>query len=227
MVNSLMRSRVSTSFQRSSGRNAVVIFVVALALLLSACTVPMESAAKVPADSASEGAGESGGWVRIGAPSEAFDTFNPFFAQGLADWLGLWGVYDTLAWLVGSEVQMGLAESVTPNEDGSEWTITLREATFHDGSPVRPQDVVYSFATFADPEQAPFFAQFFFNIDIANIRILDEKTLVVPLHSPQGDFLDRNLATISIVVPEGTAGGAEAIGSGPFKLEAYEPGKSS
>ena len=226
MINRLMRSRVNTSSQRSSWRHAVVIFAVALALLLSACTVTMEGAAEVPADSASERADESGDWVRIGAPSEAFDTFNPFFAQGLADWIGLWGVYDTLAWLVGSEVQMGLAESVTPNEDGSEWTITLQEATFHDGSPVRPQDVVYSFATFADPEQAPFFAQFFFNIDIANIRILDERTLVVPLHFPQGDFLDRNLATISIVVPEGTAGGAEAIGSGPFKLEAYEPGKS-
>ena len=226
MVNNSMHSRVNTSFQRSSWRHAVVIFAVALGLLLSACTVPMESAAEVPADSTGEGADESGGWVRIGAPSEAFDTFNPFFAQGLADWIGLWGVYDTLAWLVGSEVQMGLAESVTPNEDGSEWTIVLQEATFHDGSPVRPQDVVYSFATFADPEQAPFFAQFFVNIDIASIRILDEKTLVVPLHFPQGDFLDRNLAMISIVVPEGTTGGAEAIGSGPFKLEAYEPGKS-
>ena len=48
----------------------------------------------------------------------------------------------------------------------------------------------------------------------------------MPLHFPQGDFLDRNLAAISIVVPEGSTGGPEAIGSGPFKLEAYEPGKS-
>ena len=69
-------------------------------------------------------------------------------------------------------------------------------------------------------------AQFFFNIDVANISIPDERTLVVPLHSPQGDFLDRTLAMVSIVVPEGSTGGPNAIGSGPFKLEAYEAGKS-
>ncbi len=209
-------------------RLALGMLVVAAALVLGACVVATEGVADRPAPAAASAdeAVDSGGWVRVGAPSEAVDTFNPFFAQGLADWIGLWAVYDTLAWLVGSEVQLGLAQSVTPNEDGSVWTIVLKEATFHDGSPVRPQDVAYSFATFADPAQAPFFAQFFVNIDIANISFPDDKTLVVPLHAPQGDFLDRNLATISIVVPEGSTGGPEAIGSGPFKLEAYEAGKS-
>lgn len=217
------------SSQRNPRPLAITVLVIALLLLLNGCAAIMEDTtgqSDSPAFSEDGGAEHGGGWVRVGAPSEAVDTFNPFFAQGLADWIGLWAVYDTLAWLVGSEVQLGLAESVTPNEDGSVWTIVLKEATFHDGSPVRPQDVAYSFATFADPAQAPFFAQFFVNIDIANLNIPDDRTLVVPLHFPQGDFLDRNLATISIVVPEGSTGGPEAIGSGPFKLEAYEPGKS-
>ena len=168
----------------------------------------------------------TGGLVRVGAPGSVSDQFNPFFAQGLADYIGIWAVYDSLAWLVGADVELGLAESVTPNEDGSEWTIVIKEATFHDGSPVRPEDIAYSFATFANPEMAPFMAQFFFNVDVANISIPDERTLVVPLHSPQGDFLDRTLAMVSIVVPEGSTGGPNAIGSGPFKLEAYEAGKS-
>ena len=168
----------------------------------------------------------SGGWVRVGSPGAATDAFNPFFAQGLADYIGIWAVYDSLAWLVGAEVELGLAESITPNEDGSEWTIVLKEATFHDGSPVRPEDVAYSFETFANPEKAPFMAQFFFNIDTSNMSIPDERTLVVPLYSPQGDFLDRSLAMVSIVVPEGSIGGPNAIGSGPFMLEAYEAGKS-
>jgi len=169
---------------------------------------------------------KGGGWVRVGALGAATDSFNPFFAQSLADYVGLWAVYDALVWLVGADLEYGLAESVTPNEDGSEWTITLKDATFHDGSPVRPQDVAYSFATFANPEMAPFMAQFFGNIDTANISFPDDKTLVVPLHSPQGDFLDRSLSTMSLVIPEGSIGGTEAIGSGPFKLEAYEAGKS-
>ena len=190
---------------------------------------PTPGAASLPAtatDAMTEKPQAGGGWVRVGAPGSTSDVFNPFFAQGLADYIGLWAVYDSLVWLVGADVEFGLAESVTPNEDGSEWTIVLKEATFHDGSPVRPEDVAYSFATFANPETAPFMSPFFFNIDVANISIPDERTLVVPLHSPQGDFLDRSLAMVSIVVPEGSTGGPDAIGSGPFKLEAYEAGKS-
>ena len=168
----------------------------------------------------------SGGWLRIAASGSSRDTLSPFFAQSLAEWIAFWGIYDTLAWLVGSEIELGLAESVTPNEDGSEWTIVLKEATFHDGSRVRPEDVAYSLASFADPQMAPFMAPFFANIDTANFAIPDERTLVVPLHSPQGDFVSRTLAVVSIVVPEGSVGGPDAIGSGPFKMEAAEPGKS-
>lgn len=221
---------------RSTHVNAVLrparwILAVALLILLAACGGEPQPRAQAPDTAAAPDAVDaqapvSGGWVRVGAPSEVVDTFNPFFAQGLADWIGLWAMYDTLVWLVGSEVEYGLAESVTPNEDGSEWTIVLKDATFHDGSPVRPQDVAYSFATFADPMQAPFFAQFFANVNVASISFPDDRTLVVPLYTPQGDFLERTLATLSIVVPEGSIGGTNAIGSGPFKLEAYEAGKS-
>ncbi|MCY3657729.1 MAG: ABC transporter substrate-binding protein [Caldilineaceae bacterium] len=200
-------------------------FLSALAVVLVACSVaaPAEDAG-VAAETGAETA--DGGWLRVAAAGWANDQFNPFFAQSLADYIGLWNVYDAVAWLEGAEVRLGLAESVTPNEDGTVWTIELKEAWFHDGSPVRAQDVAYSLSTYANPELAPFFAPFFFNLDVANLDVPDDKTLVVPLHSPQGDFLERTLATISLVVPEGTVGGQDAIGSGPFKLEAYEAGKS-
>ena len=126
----------------------------------------------------------------------------------------------------GSDIKLGLAESVTPNADASEWTIVLKDAWFHDGSPVTAQDVAYSLSSYADPQTAPFFAPFFGNLDAANISIIDDRTLMVPLHSPQGDFLERTLATISLVAPVGSTGGEAAIGSGPFKLAAYETGKS-
>lgn len=193
-------------------------------------TTDGDSATETPAGDDDEMVAEEpapgGGWVRIGALGAASDHFNPFFAQSLSDYIGLWAVYDSLVWLVGAEVEYGLAESVTPNEDGSEWTIVLKDATFHDGSPVRPQDVAYTMSTLADPGSAPFMSQFFFNIDVASISFPDDRTVVVPLYAPQGDFLERTLATVSLVVPEGSMGGPGAVGSGPFKLEAYEPGKS-
>ena len=80
-----------------------------------------------PSDVMLEKPQATGGWVRVGAPGSVSDQFNPFFAQGLADYIGIWAVYDSLVWLVGADVELGLAESVTPNEDGSEWTIVLEE----------------------------------------------------------------------------------------------------
>ena len=47
-----------------------------------------------------------GGWLRVGAQGAVTDTFNPFFAQSLADYIGLWNVYDSLAWLVGADFMM-------------------------------------------------------------------------------------------------------------------------
>ncbi len=46
----------------------------------------------------------------------------------------------------GTAVEPGLAESFTSNEDGTEWTFTLREGvTFHDGSTLDANDVVMSY----------------------------------------------------------------------------------
>ena len=184
------------------------------------------TAAPTAAPTATEEPAPRGGVLRVGAAGWANDQFNPFFAQSLGEYVGLWNVYDAIAWLEGSDIKLGLAESVTPNADASEWTIVLKDAWFHDGSPVTAQDVAYSLSSYANPQTAPFFAPFYGNLDAANIRVTDDRTLVVPLHSPQGDFLDRTLATISLISPVGSTGGEAAIGSGPFKLEAYETGKS-
>ena len=43
------------------------------------------------------------------------------------------------------EVHPFLAESITPNEDFTEWTITVREGiTFHDGTPLNADAVIYN-----------------------------------------------------------------------------------
>ncbi len=183
----------------------------------------------------SEEAPGGGGWLSVGATGTTTDEFNPFVSRSMADRIGIHAVYDSLAFTVGSDVKLGIAESITPNEDGSEWTIVLKEATFHDGSPVRPEDVVYSLRTLADPEQSPYWSRFFGAVDADDITIppaspddpdvLSTTTLVVALREPRGDFLDHTLAIISVVAPEDSIGGEEAIGSGPFRLVSYEPGE--
>lgn len=175
---------------------------------------------------ATEGAMTTGGTVRVGAAGAPSDLFNPFNSVSLSDYIGLYAVYDSLAILAGADVRLSLAESVTPNEDGSEWTIVIKEAAFHDGSPLTSEDVAYSLRTLADPAISPFLAANYAIIDLANMQTPDDRTLVVPLNAPRGDFVEVTLATWSMIVKDGTLGGPGAIGSGPFKLEAYEAGKS-
>lgn len=167
----------------------------------------------------------TGGTLRVAASGFPGGQFNPFFPGSWAEGIALQGVYDRFAWLLRSEMVYALAESVTPNADGTEWTIVLRDATFHDGSPITSRDAAWSIAGFSNPQMAPSWARLFGNVDAANIRIVDEKTLIVPLHSPQGDFVERTL-TIVLVAPDGSVGGPDAIGSGAFKLDEFDDGKS-
>ncbi|MEM9563307.1 MAG: ABC transporter substrate-binding protein [Actinomycetota bacterium] len=178
-------------------------------------------------DQADSPATSGGGRLRIAVAGTADDTNNPFMSSSNAGFAALYHLYDSLAFLAGSEVELGLAESIEPNEDGSEWTIVLKDATFHDGSPVTSADVAYTLRTVADPAQAPTLAQGFGIMDLDNIATPDDKTVVVPLTAPRGDFLDAELAIWSAIVPDGSLGGADAVGSGPFKLEAFEAGQST
>jgi ABC-type transport system substrate-binding protein len=46
----------------------------------------------------------------------------------------------------GTAVIPGLAESFNASDDGLTWTFDLRDATFHDGSPLTANDVVMTYA---------------------------------------------------------------------------------
>jgi len=120
---------------------------------------------------------------------------------------------------------MALAESIEPNDDATEWTIRVREgATFHDGTAVSGNDVVASFALMTDPEVSPNYAGFFGDIDVARSRAVDERTAVIALTRPRGDFVDTLLTFASFVFKDGATDWRNPVGSGPYRLKTYEPG---
>jgi peptide/nickel transport system substrate-binding protein len=52
-----------------------------------------------------------------------------------------------------AQVELVLAEEVTPNADGTEWTIRLRPGvTFHNGKDLTAEDVIFSFRRIANPK---------------------------------------------------------------------------
>ncbi|WP_350281742.1 ABC transporter substrate-binding protein [Kribbella sp. HUAS MG21] len=136
-------------------------------------------------------------------------------------------LYDKLA-DYGSDMapQPRLAESWEPSADLRTWRITLRQATFHDGKPVRPADVLASFARIVEPGSARRAKSALSVIELAASRAVGERVVEFRLKRPYGEFPNA-LATLgAYVVPGGTPDLAKPVGSGPFKFRSFEPGRS-
>lgn len=154
----------------------------------------------------------------LGGENETLDYGE---AQTYYPWAVMQNVCDSLVTRVGGPPQLVLAEEVTPNEDSTEWTITLREGpTFHDGTPVTADDVAASIEYFA---ASTGMGGFYSMVDTENMQVVDDRTLTVPLTEPRADFVETVLSVASVVYQDG-GGAAESPGcSGAFTLESYSP----
>ncbi len=199
---------------------------VGAALLLGACSSDGDGTATTGVASAPTSiAGPPGGQLRVGALGAALATLDPAQVQGNADYLAVLHVFDSLVRLKGGEVELWLAESIEPNADATTWTLRLRpDATFHDGAPVRAADAAYSLRTLA---ASPFFGQFLADIDHPNLRVRDERTVEMPLLRPRADLVEGALAIGITVYPDGATDFSRPVGSGPFRVASFEPGRST
>jgi peptide/nickel transport system substrate-binding protein len=119
-----------------------------------------------------------------------------------------------------------LAESAESNPSSSVWTIRLRPGiTFHDGSPLTADDVIYTFQRIADPKNAANQQALVSGlIDMAGIKKLDPLTIRMPLKTPNvflPFFLDDDSFSI---VKSGWVNSDPPNGTGPFKFGSWKPG---
>lgn len=124
-----------------------------------------------------------------------------------------------------------LAESWTVSEDGTVYTFTLRDATFHDGTPVTSADVAYSITEVAGPNHGRFLNAF---QRIESVETPDEKTVVIRLKEPYAPLISLLTVFDMPVLPrhvyEGTdpltnPANFEPIGSGPFRFSQWVRGE--
>jgi microcin C transport system substrate-binding protein len=172
-----------------------------------------------------------GGSVTLSA-SGTFDSFNPFIAKGNPAGAAMEAT-ETL--LTSSEdepfTEYGLiAESVTYPEDRSWITFHLRpKARWHDGRPITPDDVVFSFQTLKEQGQ-PFYRFYYSNVEKVEVTGPREVTFrfsggenrelplivgqlpVLPKHYWEG----RDFSRTTLEPP---------LGSGPYKVTDFEPGR--
>lgn len=128
------------------------------------------------------------------------------------------------------QVRPALAESWTV-VDPVTWEVKLRQGvTFHDGSPLTAEDVVYSIGRVSQIPNSP--APFTGMVGaMAGVEIVDPTTLRFKTKVPTPTFIEQ-IGLIYIVSKKAAEGkkledfnaGTAAIGTGPYKFKEWVPG---
>ncbi len=204
----------------------------ALSFIASACGGDDDDGSATGATGATEGQANPGGTLRTGIIAPAIEL-NPLvvYDEGGLAVLGQSGEY--LAWSNDQlELEPRLAESWTPNEDGSIWTFKIRQGvTFHDGAPLTATDVAYTLNLNADPKNEGNALSAFGDpggLSAGGAEAIDDATLVVTLNGPNGSFpyLVSSDNYNVIVVPDGfdpATWEKSFMGTGPWVLDTFTP----
>ncbi|GAA1652349.1 ABC transporter substrate-binding protein [Nonomuraea maheshkhaliensis] len=177
---------------------------------------------------ATTSSGGSGGRLRAAfAGGGATEVLDPHLANLFVEAARAKALYDKLADL-GQDVspQPRLAEKWEPNADFTVWRITLRQALFHDGRPVRARDVLASYARIADPGRTFRARSSLALIDLPNSRAVDDLTVEFRLRRPFAELPNVLAAFGTSIVPEGATDFSKPVGSGPFSFVSWQPGRS-
>lgn len=163
----------------------------------------------------------------------SFDSFNPFINKGVpADDIGM--IYDTLARQSLDEpfTEYGLIAGKIEKAPDNSWVrFYLRpEARFHDGHPVRADDVVFSFQTLMK-SGAPMYRGYYADVDqvvaedplrvVFRFKHTNNRELPLILGQlpvlPKHFWETRDFSKGNLDVP---------LGSGPYKVAGVEAGRS-
>ncbi|MCP9488408.1 MAG: ABC transporter substrate-binding protein [Solirubrobacteraceae bacterium MAG38_C4-C5] len=149
-------------------------------------------------------------------------------------------IYDTLLWKDASgEYLPWIASGYEVSEDGRMYTFTVRDGiSWHDGRPLTAQDVAFTFEYFAEHREEISPTVIITPVpDIEEVRATDERTVEFRLSNPVATFLQFGGAGAVPIVPRhiwssiddpARASDLEVlVGSGPYRLEAYEPGQGT
>ncbi len=182
-----------------------------------------------------------GGMVRMSGSSPTFDTLNPILPKGVpADGAGL--MYESLMMRALDELDISgqypqVAEAVRFPADYSSVTYRLNPAAkWHDGEPITPEDVVWSFNKLVDlnPSQRFYYQhvtkaevtgdhEVTFTFDQTGNRELPQivgEFPILPKHWWEGTDKDGKKRDIS----RGTL--EPPLGSGPYRIKSVSPGRS-
>lgn len=194
-------------------KSRILALTLALVMTAALLTGGGQSASAAEAGSAEE--------ITVGIASDLDSSLDPHVSSSLAGTREvLFNIYEGL---LKPDTQGNLvpavAESYTVNETADEYTFTLREGVrFHNGQQVTVGDVVYSLTRAAGLETGqPLMATL---AGIASVEAPDDRTVVVSLTAPDGEFAACMTAAI---IPAGSDPADGIVGTGPFRYVSRSP----
>jgi microcin C transport system substrate-binding protein len=173
-----------------------------------------------------------GGTMRYSAIG-TFDTLNPFIIKGVPV-AGIGMIFDTLA--AASQDEPGsiyglAAETMEVAPDRLSVLYTLRkEARFHDGSPMTPADVVWTFVALMQ-QGHPMYRSYYANV--TKVVQEGERGVRFLFNSAENRELPQILGEMPVLSKAywskhdfGKTTLDPPLGSGPYKIESVDPGHS-
>jgi peptide/nickel transport system substrate-binding protein len=129
-------------------------------------------------------------------------------------------------------VYNGLAQEVTRSAP-DEYVVRLRPGVqFHNGKTLSADDVIYSIQRLVNPKLALFGGAALASVDPKQLKKVDPLTVRVKLKTPDSTIPDALAQYVCGIVPvgytgKGTSVATGQIGTGPFVLQSFAPGKQS
>lgn len=210
-------------------KNKLLSMTLAAALFVSCLSGMAVSAEEAPAKA-------EGGSISIAVTADP-QTMNPLYVIDQTSFTVMQALYCPFFEIVGGEMYYGngLCESVTANEDASEFTMVLKEGLkWHDGEALDADDVVFTMEVLVDEAQNVPYASYGFVDDTAVVaEKVDDLTVKLTLPTSAAGFLG-GLSQV-YCIPQHIYEGVENIGdceqnntpvgNGPFVFEEYKSGE--
>jgi peptide/nickel transport system substrate-binding protein len=214
----------------ASRRSVIAVAGVGLStLLLAGCA---GSPSRTPSGAGATSTPKQGGTLRVSiSDADTNDALDPGTVLTASAVMAVGALYDRLL-VIDDKTFHGspsLATSWKSNADATEWTVKLRQGVkWHDGSAFTSKDVAYTFRRWLDPKSgstvnllvAPY-------LDASGVSTPDPSTVVLKLKKPNSVFLESVCTHFgSGIVKDGTTDfSSNVVGTGPFKLKSWKPGR--